>query len=159
MTHITIQDIAKEAKVSLGTVSRVINNNPQVREDTKKRVLDVIKKRNYSPNNSARMLPRLSRVKPLKKECIGIVLAEHVEGGFSNQTFAGILEGAIREAGDFKYRVMPDYIKDKIEFKSVANLDEVIDFALLEAQEDVNHSKNGKKKEDSKFAIKTKLSK
>lgn len=52
----TITDIAKECGVSISTVSRVINNNPHVTEDTKRRVEEVIKKYNYSPNALARGL-------------------------------------------------------------------------------------------------------
>ena len=47
---ITIYDVAKEAKVSMATVSRVVNNNPNVKEDTRVRVQEVIKKLRYTPN-------------------------------------------------------------------------------------------------------------
>ncbi|MDD3028424.1 MAG: LacI family DNA-binding transcriptional regulator, partial [Erysipelotrichaceae bacterium] len=42
MKKITIYDVAREAGVSLATVSRVINNSPVVREKTKQKVLAVI---------------------------------------------------------------------------------------------------------------------
>ena len=45
---ITIYDVAKEAKVSMATVSRVVNNNPNVKEDTRLRVQEVIKKLRYT---------------------------------------------------------------------------------------------------------------
>ena len=51
---ITIYDVAKEAKVSMATVSRVVNNNPNVKEDTRLRVQEVIKKLKYTPNAVAR---------------------------------------------------------------------------------------------------------
>ncbi len=51
-----IYDVAKEAGVSRSTVSRVINNNSEVSEKTKQRVLVAIEKLNYSPNASARSL-------------------------------------------------------------------------------------------------------
>ena len=50
----TIEDIARLAEVSRGTVSRVLNNHPAVSDDTRARVLDVIERLNYSPNYSAR---------------------------------------------------------------------------------------------------------
>ncbi len=50
----TIEDIARLAEVSRGTVSRVLNNHPAVSDDTRARVLDVIEQLNYSPNYSAR---------------------------------------------------------------------------------------------------------
>lgn len=52
----TIRDVAKQAQVSVATVSRVINDDPKVSTDTKKRVLDVITKLNYKPNSIATSL-------------------------------------------------------------------------------------------------------
>lgn len=53
---ITLQDIANVAGVSSATVSRVINNSPLVKPDTRESVLSVIKKLNYVPNALARSL-------------------------------------------------------------------------------------------------------
>ena len=52
----TIKDVAKEAKVSIATVSLVINNNNRISQDNSKRVLRVVKKLNYQPSRSARGL-------------------------------------------------------------------------------------------------------
>jgi LacI family transcriptional regulator len=52
----TIKDVAKRSRVSLKTVSRVINNEPSVREKTRRRVLDAIAELNYHPDISARNL-------------------------------------------------------------------------------------------------------
>lgn len=54
--NITLQDIANMAGVSSATVSRVINNSPLVKPDTRENVLRVIKKLNYVPNALARSL-------------------------------------------------------------------------------------------------------
>jgi LacI family transcriptional regulator len=54
--QVTIRDIAREAEVGLGTVSRVINNSPLVSEATRRRVLDVINDLNYVPSATARRL-------------------------------------------------------------------------------------------------------
>lgn len=51
-----IRDIAKLAGVGVSTVSRVINNHPDVKESTREKVLEIIKDSNYIPNNSARIL-------------------------------------------------------------------------------------------------------
>lgn len=56
MKRITIYDVANEANVSLATVSRVINNSSVVREDTKQRVEEVIKRLGYKPNAIAQGL-------------------------------------------------------------------------------------------------------
>ncbi len=52
----TIKDVAVEAKVSVATVSRVLNNNGYVNEETRKRVLQAISNLNYMPNEVARSL-------------------------------------------------------------------------------------------------------
>lgn len=54
--HLTIQDIARAAGVSTGTVSRVLNNRAEVKQQTRQKVLAVIKKLNYQPDQSARTL-------------------------------------------------------------------------------------------------------
>ena len=52
----TIEDVAKEAGVSIATVSRVLNQQQTVRESTAKRVYDAIKKLRYEPNLMGRNL-------------------------------------------------------------------------------------------------------
>lgn len=52
----TIKDVAKKSRVSISTVSRVMNSPESVREDKRKRVLAAIKELNYSPNALARGL-------------------------------------------------------------------------------------------------------
>jgi LacI family transcriptional regulator len=54
--RIRIEDVAKAAGVSMKTVSRVLNHEPTVREETRKRVEDVAKAMNYRPDLSARSL-------------------------------------------------------------------------------------------------------
>jgi LacI family transcriptional regulator len=53
---VTIQEVADLAKVSPKTVSRVINNEPRVRTDTRDRILQAIEQLNYRPNLNARGL-------------------------------------------------------------------------------------------------------
>ena len=55
-THLTIRDIAALAKVSKGTVSRVLNDGPGVGEETRKRVLKLINDLDYQPNAAAQGL-------------------------------------------------------------------------------------------------------
>ena len=49
-----IDDIAKEAGVSISTVSRVLNNKGNVNENTRKKVEEVLQKNNYTPSAIAR---------------------------------------------------------------------------------------------------------
>jgi LacI family transcriptional regulator len=52
----TIKDIAKHLKVSVSTVSRALNNHPDIREETKQEVMEAVKRFNYTPNALARGL-------------------------------------------------------------------------------------------------------
>ena len=56
VTRATINDVAREANVAIKTVSRVLNNEANVRPETRERVLHAIKALNYSPNLAARGL-------------------------------------------------------------------------------------------------------
>ena len=67
---VTIYDIAKEANVSPATVSRVLNRQGNVRDETAEKVLRVAKKRKYSPNTMARSL----RTK--KTNLIGLIIPD-----------------------------------------------------------------------------------
>ena len=53
---VTIYDVAREAKVSMATVSRVLNGTAVVKDETKQRVLDAIERLGYRPNAVARGL-------------------------------------------------------------------------------------------------------
>ena len=53
---LSLEDIAAKAGVSRSTVSRVINHDPHVSEQTRSRVMAVIKKEGYAPNPAARAL-------------------------------------------------------------------------------------------------------
>jgi LacI family transcriptional regulator len=56
MTRKTIDDVAKAAGVAIKTVSRVLNDEPNVREETRARVLAAVEALHYSPSLSARSL-------------------------------------------------------------------------------------------------------
>jgi DNA-binding LacI/PurR family transcriptional regulator len=66
----TLHDVAREAGVSIKTVSNVINGRPNIRDSTKQRVLDAVSKLGYAPNLSARSL-RMGRT-----GMIGLALPE-----------------------------------------------------------------------------------
>jgi LacI family transcriptional regulator len=53
---VTIYDVAREANVSMATVSRVVNGNPNVKPSTRRKVLGVIEELGYRPNAVARGL-------------------------------------------------------------------------------------------------------
>lgn len=58
MAETTIKDIARICGVGVSTVSRAINNHPDINQDTKEKIMNTIKEYGYIPNNSARNLKR-----------------------------------------------------------------------------------------------------
>jgi LacI family transcriptional regulator len=87
MKRITIYDVAKEADVSLATVSRVINDSNVVREDTRIRVQEAIEKLGYKPNAIAQGLA-LS-----KTTTISIVMSENLLS-YNSKILNGLMDVA-----------------------------------------------------------------
>lgn len=71
MKRITIEDVAKKAGVSKGTVSAVINTKNTVEPSTRDHVLDVMKKLNYRPKGMARNLKN-----GFQDKSIGIIIKD-----------------------------------------------------------------------------------
>jgi LacI family transcriptional regulator len=86
--RITIEDIAREAGVGIGTVSRVLNNSQHVSEETRQRVLDVMKARQYKPSGVASKLAR----KDVVETSIGLLLPD-----IGNHYFFEIFEAIYRK--------------------------------------------------------------
>jgi len=89
-TAITIRDVAREAGVSVATVSRVLNGSGPVREETRARVWDVARSLRYMPNEAARSL--ITR----ETRTLGVVLPD-LYGEFFSEVIRGIDQGAQRE--------------------------------------------------------------
>lgn len=89
----TIRDVAKQAGVSVATVSRVINEIGYVHEDTRRKVETAIKELNYTPNEVARSLYKR------KSRLIGLLLPD-----ITNPFFPELARGAEDEmqANDFR---------------------------------------------------------
>ncbi|KMS56216.1 LacI family transcription regulator [Novosphingobium barchaimii LL02] len=85
----TISDVAREAGVSLMTVSRVMNGKANVREETRERVNVAIKALNYSPSAAARNLAAASEIR------IGL-LYSNPSAGYLNEFLVGSLDQAAR---------------------------------------------------------------
>lgn len=77
----TIKDIAKACGISVSTVSRVLNNHPDVSPAVRQRVLDAVEAHGYIPNNSARDLVRSS------SDSVGVIVR-----GTGNLFFADMLK-------------------------------------------------------------------
>ena len=59
MAGFTIKDVARICGVGVSTVSRAINNHPDINPETKEKIMNTIKEYGYVPNNSARNLKRV----------------------------------------------------------------------------------------------------
>lgn len=92
---ITIKDVAKKAGVSVATISRVLNNDPAVKEKTREMVTDIIKETGYAPNYLGRHL-RKSRTNKI------LALIPSV----SNQFYSKIISAMEREARKRGYTVL-----------------------------------------------------
>ncbi|KOF57167.1 catabolite control protein A [Clostridium sp. DMHC 10] len=91
----SIKDVAKEAGVSIATVSRVLNDVDVVNEETKKKVMIAIKKLDYRPNIVARSL------KTQRTRTIGIVIPD-----ISSQFYPEIVRGAEDVSNIYNYNVI-----------------------------------------------------
>ena len=87
----SIRDVARLAGVSHQTVSRVINDSPSLRAETRQRVLDVMEQVQYRPNRAARALVTS------RSRTIGVLTAQSSQYGPASSIAA--IESAAREAG------------------------------------------------------------
>lgn len=77
MPSVTIKEVARRAGVSIATVSRALNNDPKVREETRKEILRLSNELNYKPNIMARNLVKQ------KTTTIGLIMPEMVDEFFT----------------------------------------------------------------------------
>lgn len=95
-----LEDIARLSGVSRSTVSRVINNSPNVSEATRQRVLQVIREQHYRPNFAARSLVT-QRLKIL-----GLYVPYFVSDLFTDPYFPTLLHAITTHANECDYDVM-----------------------------------------------------
>jgi len=82
MSKATLKDIAKESGVSIKTVSRALNNYPDINKDTKVKILEIAKKYDYSPNLLAKSL------RNNKSYTIGYIISDTMNEFFWNVAYA-----------------------------------------------------------------------
>ena len=92
---VTIKDIAEEADVSVTTVSRVLNDKPDVSPNTRKNVLEKINELGYKPNSIARGLALQ------KTNTLGLIIPD-----ISNPFFPDIARGVEDMANEKDYSVI-----------------------------------------------------
>ncbi|MBA2133395.1 LacI family DNA-binding transcriptional regulator [Capillibacterium thermochitinicola] len=102
---ITIKDIAQKAGVSVATVSKVLNNYPDVSQKTKDKVARVIKEYNFRPNAVARSLTTQ------KSYTVGIFFTDHFNSGLQHPFFHEVIFGMEKALGDHGYDLL--YFADR----------------------------------------------
>lgn len=92
---ITIYDVAREANVSMATVSRVVNGNPNVKPATRKKVLECIERLGYRPNAVARGLASK------KTTTVGVIVPD-----ISKSFYAELSRGIADVATMYEYNII-----------------------------------------------------
>ncbi|MEU6643886.1 LacI family DNA-binding transcriptional regulator [Saccharomonospora sp. NPDC046836] len=93
--HVTLEDVARAAEVSLATASRALNGTTKVRSDLRERVLAAAEQLAYTPNAHAQALAGASH------RTVGVICHD-----VSDPYFAAIARGVMRVAGDNGLLVM-----------------------------------------------------
>src|SRR5699024_11592089 len=93
--NITIYDVAREANVSMATVSRVVNGNPNDKPTTRKKVLETIERLGYRPNAVARGLASK------KTTTVGAIIPD-----ISSTFFSELTRGIEDIATMYKYNII-----------------------------------------------------
>ena len=98
----TIKDISRETGYSIGTISRVLNNHPNVSEQARKTIMEVVEKRGFVLNASA---------KSLKQQSSANIIV--IVKGTSNELFAKLVENIQLNFMHTKYTVIVEYIDEE----------------------------------------------
>ena len=97
----TIKDLSAQTGYSVGTISRVLNNQPNVSEKARKAILEAAESCGFQLNANA---------KQLKQQQSNSILA--VVKGTSNQFFAGLVESIQKRLIQTSYPLVVDYIDE-----------------------------------------------
>ena len=100
MVTMNLEQIAKLSGVSRSTVSRVINNDPNVSVVTREKVMQVVKRVNYTPNAAARGLAAG------RTHVVGLVIPMGVAALFTDPYFPILIQGVSSACNAREYSVM-----------------------------------------------------
>jgi LacI family transcriptional regulator len=95
--NLTLEDIAKQAGVSRSTVSRVVNDDPNVSESVRSRVREVISTTGYQPHAAARSLASH------RSRMLGLVLPRTVSSFFTDPYFPRLTQGVAHACNQQNY--------------------------------------------------------
>jgi LacI family transcriptional regulator len=102
----TLEEVARLTGVSRSTVSRVINNHPNVRPETRERVQQAIRQSGYRPHPVARSLVTKCT------QIIGMVIPEAVTTLFTDPFFPLLLRGATETCNAHRYQLLLSLFSD-----------------------------------------------
>lgn len=102
MGNMTIKDIAKKCGVGVSTVSRAMNNHPDINPKTKELIMKTIEEFNYVPNNSARNLKRT------QAKAIAVLVK-----GIGNTFFSDIVSDLERECQKKNYSCILQHVEEQ----------------------------------------------
>jgi LacI family transcriptional regulator len=97
LQNLTLEDIAQKAGVSRSTVSRVVNEHPNVSEKVRTRVLQVIAETGFHPNAAARTLASQ------RSSMIGFILGRTVSSFFADPYFPQLTQGIAQACNQNRY--------------------------------------------------------
>lgn len=109
MTEITIKDIAKQCGVGVSTVSRAINNHPDINPKTREMIMQVIEETGFIPNNSARNLKRTDA------KCIAVLVK-----GITNPFFSSMIQIIEEETQRNRYALVLRHVEAQEDETDVA---------------------------------------
>jgi LacI family transcriptional regulator len=108
---VNLRDVARQAKVSVATVSMVLNDNPRISRATHMKVQRLIEKLGYQPNRLAQSLSS-------RYTNVLAVMLPALRHAFADAYFGELLSGICDRAGKMGYKVMleqakPEFIKER----------------------------------------------
>ncbi|WP_448536052.1 LacI family DNA-binding transcriptional regulator [Pseudothermotoga sp.] len=93
--YVTMKDIAEKAGVSVNTVSRVLNNKPDISKETREKILRIAKELGYIKNITA------SSLRSNQTKIVGVILED-----ITNLFFAEVMKGMEAAARKYGYQLL-----------------------------------------------------
>lgn len=129
--QVTMKEIAKKLGVSVSTISRALQDSPELHPETKRKIVEMAKEMNYQPNLLAQSL-RISRTKTL-----GVIVPE-----ITSHFFASCISGIQDTANSRGYNVMICQSNESIEQEKKnikALVASQVDALLISLSRETNH--------------------
>ncbi|NLP15027.1 MAG: LacI family transcriptional regulator [Clostridium sp.] len=117
----TSEEIAKLCGVSRATVSRVINNNPNVKEETRQKILTIIREKNYVPIEPARRLAGVDS-NIIGLFVLDINISESTTRVSKSTYFSQLVNLIIDQANNFGFQVLVSIITSEKQLDEIRNL-------------------------------------